>query len=65
MQISFAFNSGLGSTSYIFLLLYGPLFLLVQIDPSERLDSEVEDILVDLAEEFVESVSNLISHYSC
>lgn len=30
----------------------------LQIDPSERLDPEVEDILVDLAEEFVESVSN-------
>uniref|UniRef100_A0A9I9DX70 Transcription initiation factor TFIID subunit 12 domain-containing protein n=1 Tax=Cucumis melo TaxID=3656 RepID=A0A9I9DX70_CUCME len=30
--------------------------LVNQIDPSERLDPEVEDILVDLAEEFVESV---------
>lgn len=28
-----------------------------QIDPSERLDPEVEDILVDIADEFVESVT--------
>lgn len=28
-----------------------------QIDPSERLDPEVEDILVDIAEDFVDSVS--------
>ena len=31
--------------------------LVNQIDPSERLDPEVEDILVDLAEEFVESIT--------
>lgn len=30
---------------------------IVQIDPSEKLDPEVEDILVDIAEDFVESVS--------
>lgn len=30
-----------------------------QIDPSEKLDPEVEDILMDIADEFVESVSNL------
>lgn len=29
----------------------------MQIDPSEKLDPEVEDILVDIAEDFVESVS--------
>lgn len=32
-----------------------------QIDPSEKLDPEVEDILSDIAEDFVESVSS--SHY--
>ncbi|KAJ4705182.1 transcription initiation factor TFIID subunit 12 [Melia azedarach] len=31
--------------------------LVNQIDPSERLDSEVEDILVDIAEDFVESIT--------
>lgn len=31
--------------------------LVNQIDPSERLDPEVEDLLVDLAEEFVESIT--------
>ncbi|TYK14797.1 transcription initiation factor TFIID subunit 12-like [Cucumis melo var. makuwa] len=31
--------------------------LVNQINPSERLDPEVEDILVDLAEEFVESIT--------
>lgn len=31
-----------------------------QIDPSERLDPDVEDILVDIAEDFVESVSSWI-----
>ncbi|KAJ0028105.1 hypothetical protein Pint_35995 [Pistacia integerrima] len=30
--------------------------LVNQIDPSERLDPEVEDILVDIAEDFVESI---------
>ncbi|CAM0883658.1 unnamed protein product [Alopecurus aequalis] len=30
--------------------------LLAQIDPSERLDPEVEDVLIDIAEDFVESV---------
>lgn len=33
------------------------IFFFWQIDPSERLDPEVEDILVDIADEFVESVS--------
>jgi hypothetical protein len=28
-----------------------------QIDPSEKLDPEVEDVLIDIAEDFVESVS--------
>lgn len=28
-----------------------------QIDPSEKLDPEVEDILVDIAEDFVESIT--------
>ncbi|KAK3405825.1 hypothetical protein EUGRSUZ_K02056 [Eucalyptus grandis] len=31
--------------------------LVNQIDPSEKLDPEVEDILVDIAEEFVESIT--------
>uniref|UniRef100_A0A2P2MXT9 Uncharacterized protein MANES_09G056700 n=1 Tax=Rhizophora mucronata TaxID=61149 RepID=A0A2P2MXT9_RHIMU len=31
--------------------------LVTQIDPSERLDPEVEEILVDIAEEFVESIT--------
>lgn len=31
-----------------------------QIGPSERLDPDVEDILVDIAEDFVESVSSWI-----
>ncbi|KZV48950.1 transcription initiation factor TFIID subunit 12 [Dorcoceras hygrometricum] len=31
--------------------------LVNQIDPSEKLDPEVEDILVDLAEDFVESIT--------
>ncbi|KAI6674118.1 hypothetical protein NL676_002024 [Syzygium grande] len=31
--------------------------LVNQIDPSEKLDAEVEDILVDVAEEFVESIT--------
>ncbi|XP_057974857.1 transcription initiation factor TFIID subunit 12 isoform X2 [Malania oleifera] len=31
--------------------------LVTQVDPSERLDPEVEDILVDIAEEFVESIT--------
>ncbi|KAK6942617.1 Transcription initiation factor TFIID subunit 12 domain [Dillenia turbinata] len=31
--------------------------LVAQIDPSERLDPEVEDILVDIAEDFVESIT--------
>lgn len=35
---------------------------ILKIDPSEKLDAEVEDILVDVAEEFVESVSNFILH---
>lgn len=30
----------------------------MQIDPSEKLDSEVEDVLVEIAEDFVESVSS-------
>ncbi|KAM0872846.1 hypothetical protein ACQ4PT_038445 [Festuca glaucescens] len=30
--------------------------LLAQIDPSERLDPEVEDVLIDIAEDFIESV---------
>lgn len=36
-----------------------PLLTLItgQIDPSEKLDPEVEDILVDIAEDFIESVS--------
>lgn len=33
------------------------LLLLGQIDPSERLDPEVVDILMDIADDFVESVS--------
>ncbi|RWW82564.1 hypothetical protein BHE74_00008964, partial [Ensete ventricosum] len=32
-----------------------------QIDPSEKLDSEVEDVLVEIAEDFVESVAT----FSC
>lgn len=32
--------------------------MFTQIDPMEKLDSEVEDILMDIADEFVESVSN-------
>lgn len=35
--------------------------LVNQIDPSERLDPEVEDILVDIADEFVESITT----FSC
>ncbi|KAK4343166.1 hypothetical protein RND71_038982 [Anisodus tanguticus] len=31
--------------------------IVTQIDPSEKLDAEVEDILVDIAEEFVESIT--------
>ncbi|XP_031098372.1 transcription initiation factor TFIID subunit 12-like [Ipomoea triloba] len=31
--------------------------LVTQIDPSEKLDAEVEDILVDIADEFVESLT--------
>nr|XP_043635835.1 transcription initiation factor TFIID subunit 12 [Erigeron canadensis] len=31
--------------------------IVAQIDPSERLDPEVEDILVDIADEFVDSVT--------
>ncbi|GLT94675.1 hypothetical protein SLE2022_124040 [Rubroshorea leprosula] len=31
--------------------------LITQIDPSERLDPEVEDILVDIAEDFVDSIT--------
>ncbi|KAK1429561.1 hypothetical protein QVD17_11774 [Tagetes erecta] len=31
--------------------------IVAQIDPSERLDPEVEDILVDIADDFVESVT--------
>lgn len=31
--------------------------LVNQIDPSEKLDPEVEDILVDIAEDFVESIT--------
>ncbi|RZS04472.1 hypothetical protein BHM03_00034814, partial [Ensete ventricosum] len=32
--------------------------LVSQIDPSEKLDSEVEDVLVEIAEDFVESFTN-------
>lgn len=32
--------------------------LVAQIDPSEKLDSEVEDILIDIAEDFVDKVTN-------
>uniref|UniRef100_A0A0E0N591 Transcription initiation factor TFIID subunit 12 domain-containing protein n=1 Tax=Oryza rufipogon TaxID=4529 RepID=A0A0E0N591_ORYRU len=31
--------------------------LVAQIDPSEKLDPEVEDVLIDIAEDFVESVA--------
>ncbi|KAK6944022.1 Transcription initiation factor TFIID subunit 12 domain [Dillenia turbinata] len=31
--------------------------LVAQVDPSERLDPEVEDILLDIAEDFVESIT--------
>ncbi|KAL3536131.1 hypothetical protein ACH5RR_004592 [Cinchona calisaya] len=31
--------------------------LVTQVDPSEKLDPEVEDILVDIAEDFVESIT--------
>ncbi|KAK4784422.1 hypothetical protein SAY86_018790 [Trapa natans] len=31
--------------------------MLNQIDPSEKLDPEVEDVLIDIAEEFVESIT--------
>lgn len=37
-------------------------YSILKIDPSEKLEPEVEDILVDIAEEFVESVSNYILH---
>lgn len=33
------------------------LLLCRQIDPSERLNPEVEDVLVDIAEDFIDSVS--------
>ncbi|CAN4117279.1 unnamed protein product [Withania somnifera] len=33
--------------------------IVTQIDPSEKLDPEVEDILVDIAEEFVESITTV------
>ncbi|XP_074586965.1 uncharacterized protein LOC141842883 [Curcuma longa] len=33
--------------------------LVNQIDPSEKLDSEVEDILVDIGEDFIESITML------
>jgi transcription initiation factor TFIID subunit 12 len=33
----------------------------LQIDPNEKLDPEVEDVLIDIAEDFVESVSCLAS----
>lgn len=32
--------------------------LVSQIDPSEKLDAEVEDILVDIAEDFVDSITS-------
>lgn len=32
--------------------------LVAQIDPSEKLDSEVEDILIEVAEDFVDKVTN-------
>lgn len=32
--------------------------LVTQIDPSERLDPEVEDILMDIADDFVESITS-------
>ncbi|XP_062226651.1 transcription initiation factor TFIID subunit 12-like [Phragmites australis] len=35
--------------------------LVAQIDPNERLDPEVEDVLIDIAEDFVESVAT----FSC
>lgn len=48
------FTMMLSEAQYIFLDSLASL----QIDPSEKLDPEVEDILVDLAEDFLESVSS-------
>lgn len=49
----------------IFMLLtpISTFLLLVQVDPSEKLDPEVEDILMDIADEFVESVCNQTEIY--
>lgn len=47
--------------SFSFHIVYFSSFyslLLGQIDPSEKLDPEVEDILMDIADDFVESVSD-------
>ncbi|KAF9997846.1 Transcription initiation factor TFIID subunit 12 [Modicella reniformis] len=35
--------------------------MVAQIDPSERLEPEVEDILLELADEFIESVTQFAS----
>ena len=43
--------------SYIYILLY------MQVDPLEKLEPEVADILVDIAENFLESVSIFILFY--
>ncbi|KAK6139917.1 hypothetical protein DH2020_026293 [Rehmannia glutinosa] len=44
-----------GRNSFLFSLNLGKRIQLLHIDPSEKLDPEVEDILVDIAEDFVES----------
>lgn len=59
MQILLSFHFCVGSqVLFYFCFMVFIFYFFVQIDPSERLDPEVEDILVDLAEEFVESVSS-------
>ncbi|KAI3992334.1 hypothetical protein MKX01_030055 [Papaver californicum] len=51
------FSADLGETSNQILSKRSIHELVTQIDPSEKVDPEVEDILVDIAEDFVESVA--------